>query len=82
MNNRITALNPAGAAAGARRQKGEIMIDDEESLVQQLQQRNRQAVKRINDLSAALVAMAEECDRLAEENRILKSRLRILEGTK
>ena len=58
------------------------MIDDEESLVQQLQQRNRQAVKRINDLSAALVAMAEECDRLAEENRILKLRLRILEGTK
>ena len=58
------------------------MIDDEESLVQQLQQRNRQAVKRINDLSAALVAMAEECDRLAEENRVLKSRLRILEGTK
>lgn len=58
------------------------MIDDEESLVQQLQQRNRQAVKRINDLSAALVSMVEECDRLAEENRILKSRLRILEGTK
>lgn len=55
------------------------MIEDEESLVQQLQQRNRQAIKRINDLSAALVAMAEECDRIAEQNRILKDRLKKLE---
>ena len=55
------------------------MIEDEESLVQQLQQRNRQAIKRINDLSAALVAMAEECDRIAEQNRILKDRRKKLE---